>query len=150
MTRNQRQWKILEIIRQEVVETQEELVNALRSRGFDVTQATISRDIKDLGLIKTQTESGAYKYVTKQSMDVKVSGKLLTLFKDCFVSAQCAGNVVVVKTVEQCGNVASEVVEQMGLSYVLGVVGSKDTAIAVCTDNSAAAMLVDKLNQLQY
>lgn len=150
MTRNQRQSKILEIILHEAVETQEELVNALRACGFDVTQATISRDIKELGLIKTQTESGAYKYVTKQSMDVKVSGKLLALFKDCCISVKSANNIVVVKTVEQCANVASEVVTQMGLPFVLGVVGNKDTAIAVCDNDSSAEILVDKLSQLQY
>ena len=99
MARNSRQSKILELISTKEIETQEELVAELKAANFEITQATISRDIKELGLIKIATENNKYKYaVMGASTSPVASSKKLSIFKECVVSVKTALNLVVVKT----------------------------------------------------
>jgi len=93
-----RQAKILEIIDKEVIETQEEIADRLKKAGMEVTQATISRDIKELRLIKVMTEDGRYKYAPFNSTDNTVFNRLMTVFSKSYVSSDYANNIVVVKT----------------------------------------------------
>ena len=90
--------KILEIIEQNVIETQEELVEKLRLEGMDITQATISRDIKELKLAKVLDESGVSRYASVTKNENTVSTKLLRVFSEAYVSSDYANNIVVVKT----------------------------------------------------
>ena len=99
MTRSARQSKILSLIGANAIDTQEELCNLLRNDGFVVTQATVSRDIKELGLIKVQTADGSYRYATKREVGVLPEGRLLNVFRDAVVSVVAAENLIVVKTV---------------------------------------------------
>ena len=92
MSRSVRQSKILSLVKLHAIETQEELCRLLREDGFDVTQATVSRDIKELGLVKTQNPDGSYRYATKQSLDSKVNGKLLNVLREAVVSVVTAEN----------------------------------------------------------
>ncbi|GAE87678.1 arginine pathway regulatory protein ArgR [Acetivibrio straminisolvens JCM 21531] len=93
-----RQAKILEIIDKEVIETQEEIADRLKKAGMEVTQATISRDIKELRLIKVMTEDGRYKYAPLTNTDNTVYNRLMTIFSESYVSSDYANNIVVVKT----------------------------------------------------
>ena len=86
MTRNARQRRIIELIKERDIETQEDLVSLLQSSGFNVTQATVSRDIKDLGLIKSQTISGSYKYSLVENARPQTMGKFGTMFREAVVS----------------------------------------------------------------
>ena len=99
MARNSRQSKILELISTSEIETQEELVTALRNANFDVTQATISRDIKELGLIKILSDSKKYKYAVVSSSAQALSNKCLNIFKECVISVKSAMNLAVVKVI---------------------------------------------------
>jgi transcriptional regulator of arginine metabolism len=92
MARNSRQSKILELISLHEIETQEELVSALRDAEVDVTQATISRDIKELGLIKILTDSKKYKYAVVNSSAQALSSKCLNIFKECIISVKSASS----------------------------------------------------------
>ena len=98
MSRASRQSKILSIISSRDIETQDELVSELNYAGYNVTQATISRDIKELGLVKTLTANQKYKYVTKQKIDSSLSGKLLNIVRETVISVITANNLVVIKT----------------------------------------------------
>ena len=148
MARQTRQAAILNIIATQDIETQDELVAELSRQGLDVTQATISRDIKELGLIKTLTAGGKYKYATKQSMDPVLSGKLLSVVREAVLSVAVAENIVVVKTLGESASVVSGAVEQLALREVLGVVGDKSTVLVVCSDSHDASIVRRKLSEL--
>lgn len=148
MSRTTRQSAILGIISAKDIETQEELVSELRNQGYDITQATISRDIKELGLIKTLTSDNRYKYVTKQTMDVKLSGKLRNVVRETVISVVTAENLVVVKTIGDSASVVSGAIEQLALSEILGILSDKSTILIVCSTVRDAAVVKQKVNEL--
>ena len=146
MSRATRQSKILSIISARDIETQEELVNELNYAGFNVTQATVSRDIKELGLLKTLTSDGKYKYVTKQKVDSNLSGKLLNIVT--VISVLPANNIVVVKTLHDSASAVSGALEQLALSEVIGMVADRSTILIVCINSKNAELLTQEINAL--
>ncbi|MBP5242165.1 MAG: arginine repressor [Clostridia bacterium] len=149
MLREERQAKILEIIAEKEIETQEELCDALNESNFLVTQATISRDIKQLGLIKVGGEKKKYRYSFMRETDgVALSGKMRHLFKESIVDIQAACNLVVIKTVSGNGANAGSVLDKLSFSEVIGTVAGDDTVFAACHSNEDALKIVDKLNDL--
>lgn len=148
MSRSARQSKILDIIYQNNIETQDELVNALRESGFDVTQATISRDIKELGLLKTQGANGRYKYVTQQRVEVKLSGKMMTVLREAVISVVTAENLIVVKTIADSAQAVSGAIEQLSLDKVLGVLANKNTVLVVAPTSADSERIAQKINEL--
>ena len=148
MTRASRQSKILSIIASKDIETQDELVDALRHAGFDITQATISRDIKELGLIKTLTEDGKYKYVTKQKIDLKLSSKLMNVVREAVISVVTAENLVVVKTIGDSASAVSSALEQLPLPEVVGILADRSTLLLVCSTSKNADVVMQKINDL--
>lgn len=147
-SRNSRQAAILAIIAVRDIETQDELVAELRRQGHDITQATISRDIKELGLIKTLTADNKYKYVTKQAMDFNLSGKLKNVVRETVISVVVAENLVVVKTMGDSAAVVSGVIEQLALNEILGIVADKSTILIVCANVRDANFVQQKINEL--
>lgn len=131
MSRSARQSKITDIIFQRNVETQDELVEALRNDGFEVTQATVSRDIKELGLVKTQDANGRYRYSAKNMLEGVLSTKQMTVLREAVVSIVTAENLVVVKTIADSASVVSGAIQQLSLSNVLGVLADKNTVLIV-------------------
>ncbi len=148
MSRKSRQSAILSIIAANDIETQDELVSELRREGYDVTQATISRDIKELGLIKALTAENKYKYVTKQAMEFRLSGKLLSVVREAVITVVTAENLVVVKTIENSAAVVSGALEQIAPSDVLGMLADKSTVLIVCATSRDAANVQRKINEL--
>lgn len=148
MARNSRQSKILELISLQEIETQEELVTALRNANFDVTQATISRDIKELGLIKILTDSKKYKYAIVNSSTQALSNKCLNIFKECVISVKSAMNLTVVKVIKGTAGMVSGLIDQMSLSQVLGCTFGDDTVMIITCDQDDAIFVKDKLNSL--
>ena len=147
MTRASRQSKIINIITSRDIETQDELVQELNYAGYNVTQATISRDIKELGLIKTLTSSGRYKYVTKQKADGSLSVKLLNILRETVISVVTANNLTVIKTIVNAGSTVSTAIEQLN---VVGVVSDRGTVLVVCGDNREAEAFAQEINKLLY
>ena len=147
MSRSLRQSKILSIISSKDIETQDELVAELRRAGFDVTQATISRDIKEVGLIKTLTVDNRYKYVTKQTIDTKLSGKLKTVIREAVISVVTAENLVVVKTISDSATAVASALEQLPLSEAVGILADRNTVLIVCANSHFATSVVEKINQ---
>ncbi len=150
MTRASRQSKIINIITSRDIETQDELVQELNYAGYNVTQATISRDIKELGLIKTLTSNGRYKYVTKQKADGSLSVKLLNILRETVISVVTANNLTVIKTIVNAGSTVSTAIEQLNLAEVVGVVSDRGTVLVVCGDNRKAETFAQEINKLLY
>ncbi|NLC16427.1 MAG: arginine repressor [Clostridiales bacterium] len=132
MGRTSRQTKILEIISKKDIETQEELVAELKKVNFNVTQATVSRDIKELGLIKVLGESRKYKYALEKTGNSNISVKLTNLFRESVISIDSANNLIVVKTLSGSANAAAVMVDKSGYDGVLGCIAGDDTFLIVC------------------
>ena len=147
MSRSSRQSKILSIIASRNIETQDELVNELRLAGFDITQATISRDIKELGLIKTLTSDNKYKYVTKQTLDVKIPDKLMYVLREAVVTVVVAENLVVVKTISDSAQAVSAAIEQMSIREIVGILADRSTVLVVCATSHDATIVKSKIDE---
>ncbi len=136
--KNSRHNRILEIISECNIETQDELIEKLCESGFEVTQATISRDIKQLQLVKIATESGGYKYALPRRDDVTSNVKFKNILCETAVSVQNAENIVVIKTYPGMANAAAAATEALAGETMLGCIAGDDTIfIVVKTDEDA-------------
>ena len=134
MARANRQLKILDIISKHDVDTQEELVDYLRSEGFAVTQATVSRDIKEMGIIKTLSSDGRhYKYAAQQTKEATAADKFLSMFKNTVISIKSSGNLIVLKTEAGSAGPAAELIDKLAYDEGLGVIAG-DNTIFVAVD----------------
>ena len=148
MSRTSRQSHILQIITENDIETQDELVEALSLAGYQTTQATISRDIKELGLIKTLTPQNTYKYVTKQAVDARISSKLMYVLREAVISIVVAQNLVVVKVIDDSASVVSNALEQLSMPQVVGMVADRNTILVICVNDLNAVEVSSKIQSL--
>lgn len=147
--KSQRQAKILEIISTRNVETQEQLLAALQEAGFRGTQATISRDIKELRIVKELTSLGTYRYsTTAGDMTGSFSARLNTIFRESVVSFDYAQNIIVVRTLPGLASAAASALDAMNLSAVVGTLAGDDTVMIVMRDNNAAAAFCGEIKNL--
>lgn len=140
--------KILELIEKYQIETQEELAEKLKEHGMDVTQATVSRDIKELRLVKTMVDGERYKYSSITQSDGNISNKLLTIFTESFVSCDYANNIVVVKTLPGMAQASASAVDALKWTDIVGTIAGDDTIMIVCRAEKIAEELVNKLNKM--
>lgn len=149
MARSVRQSKILELISTKEIETQDDLVSQLRSANFDITQATISRDIKELGLIKIlSAETGKYKYALVDSEEQAVSNKYISIFKEAVISIKTAQNLVVLKTIRAMANSICGLIDKLNLNSVLGAVAGDDTVMIILPTNEEAKTTMNVIHNL--
>ena len=146
--KNARQTAILSIIEQIDIETQEELAGKLRDMGIVVTQATVSRDIKELRLLKVLSGSGGYKYATADKAEHGLSERFVRMFKDSVLSVSSAGNIVVLKTLSGSANVAGEAIDSMRLPEILGTMAGDNTVFAVVRNETDAAETVKRFQEM--
>ena len=146
--KNARQTAILSIIEQYDIETQEELAGKLREKGIVVTQATVSRDIKELRLLKVLSGSGGYKYATADKAEHGLSERFVRMFKDSVLSVSCAGNIVVLKTLSGSANVAGEAIDSMRLPEILGTMAGDNTVFAVVQNEAEAVETVKRFQEM--
>ena len=145
----QRQAKIMEIISNRNVETQEQLLTELQNAGFHTTQATISRDIKELRIVKELTSFGTYRYcVSNNEVGSTFSGKLNTIFRECITSFDYAQNILVIRTLPGLASAAASAIDAMSLSVVLGTLAGDDTVFVVMRDSNAAAAFCGEIKSL--
>ncbi len=140
--------KILEIIRTYPVNTQEELLNRLLESGFSVTQATISRDIKELRLIKALGSDGNYRYSTVRQENEHLSSKFHSLFSDAVTNIDYAGNIVVVKCLTGMAQAACAAMDSLQRGDIVGTISGDDTFLCVMKDENKAIDLVTELKKL--
>ena len=144
--KNSRQNMILEIISQENIETQEQLLNRLQERGITSTQATISRDIKQMHLIKEPVGQGVYKYaVSGNRTKLNFAEKLRTIFRESITSIDYAQNIVVIKTMPGLASAACSALDNMELSYMVGSLAGDDTAFLLMRDEASAIAFCEEL-----
>lgn len=144
-----RQAKILELIKEFHIETQEELQSRLKDCGFNVTQATVSRDIRELGIVKASVGNGSYKYrAGKEHGSVEISSKFAFILRQAVASVACANNLIVVKTYTGMGSAAGAAVDQMELSGVIGTLAGDDTLLIIASDNESASEITAILKDL--
>ena len=147
--KSERQAKIMEIISTTNVETQEQLLGLLQNAGFSSTQATISRDIKELRIIKELTSFGTYRYTTAtREVPHTFSGRLNTIFRECVTDFDYAQNIIVIHTLPGLANAAASALDAMHMSVVLGTIAGDDTVFIVMRDNNAAAAFCGEIKGL--
>ena len=147
--KSQRQAKIMEIISNRNVETQEQLLAALQQEGFRGTQATISRDIKELRIVKELTSLGTYRYtVSANEMGGSFSSRLNTIFRECVVSFDYAQNIIVIRTLPGLASAAGSAIDAMNLNAVVGSLAGDDTVMVIMRDTNAAASFCGEIKNL--
>jgi len=139
----------MEIISTTNVETQEQLLAALQDAGFRSTQATISRDIKELRVVKELTSLGTYRYTTSvREVPSTFSNRLNTIFRECVTRYDYAQNIVVIHTLPGLAGAAASAIDAMNLSVVVGSLAGDDTVMVVMRDNNAAAQFCGEISNL--
>ena len=143
-----RQNKILELIEAYEIETQDKLVSMLKEHGYDATQATISRDIKELQLIKILSSNGKYKYATAASKQGIMTDRFSNIFRETVKSTAYSGNIVLLKTLSGCAGAAAEALDSLGLPHVIGSVAGDNTIMFVIDDPANSPMVVEVLDEM--
>lgn len=147
--KSQRQAKILEIISQKNVETQEQLLEELQQAGFRGTQATISRDIKELRIVKELTNLGTYRYsAAANEIDSSFTNRLNTIFRECVVNIDYAQNIIVLRTLPGLASAAGSAIDAMNMNSIVGSLAGDDTVMIVMRDNHAAALFCGEIKHL--
>jgi transcriptional regulator of arginine metabolism len=144
-----RQEKLLELISRYEIDTQDELIALLREHGYDVTQATVSRDIRELKIAKMTTGKGTYRYVLPKNQPDTSSGmRFSSTLIDSIISVDHAGNLVVLKTYSGLAQAVAVGIDGMNLQPVLGCVAGDDTIMIVARDEDCAADIDDHIRRL--
>lgn len=143
-----RQMAILDIIAKQDVETQEELAEALRARGIQVTQATVSRDIKELRLLKVLTPSGSYKYATADKAENGLSERFIRMLAESLLSVAASNNLIVVKTLSGSANVAAEALDSLHWPEILGTLAGDNTILLIIRSEAEAPDVVRRIQEM--
>lgn len=139
---------ILEIIEEKDIETQEELAEELKRRGMKVTQATISRDIKELRLLKVLSDHGGYKYATVERAEKGMNDRFVRILSECVISVESVNNLIVVKTLSASANAACEAIDSMKWSEVLGTIAGDNTLLVITRSEEAVESMMARFNAL--
>ncbi|MGD9559882.1 MAG: arginine repressor [Oscillospiraceae bacterium] len=147
--KSRRQAKILELVESQPIERQEVLLDLLRESGFDVTQATVSRDIRELNIVKATTGDGKYRYVATYNGERAVHGpsRFETIFKESVLKVDYSMNIVLVKCFDGMANAACELFDSMVWDHVVGTLAGDDTFIILVRDEAAAVRLCEQLRK---
>ena len=143
-----RHQKIIDLINQNAIETQYELAERLRAEGFDVTQATVSRDIRELMLTKVQKTDGGQQYAVAYAGEENIRERLLRVFVDGVRSIDCAQNIVLIKTLNGMANAVGAAVDAMNYPDIMGSLAGDDTIFCVTANEGSARATVEKLRTL--
>ena len=143
-----RQVAILDIIEKQEIETQEELASALNARGIRVTQATVSRDIMELRLLKVLTPSGKYKYATGDQADNNLTDRFIRMLAESLLSVSSANNLIVVKTLSGSANVAAEALDSMHWPEVLGTLAGDNTVLLIIRSNEETITVTSRIREM--
>ncbi len=143
-----RQKAILEIIRQQDVNTQEELAEALKKMNFNVTQATVSRDIKELRLLKTLSSDGVYRYTMVENVEHTLDERFRRIFSESVLTVSSAYNQIVIRTLSGSANVAAEMLDSLGWSEVIGTLAGDNTVLLIVRSVEDVEGILVKINEM--
>jgi transcriptional regulator of arginine metabolism len=145
MTKTERQQKIIELIGTYNISTQTELTNKLVEMGYDVTQATISRDLQEMRIMKVTLPDGTYKYAASNDSDIRINDKLQNVFEQCLVSVDYANNLVVLKTISGAAQAVGYALDSFTWEEIVGSIAGDDTIMIVVRNEKSAKQLCAKL-----
>lgn len=146
--KSKRQEQILALIQDHDIETQEQLLDELKKSGFQATQATISRDIKQLRIIKELGPNGTYRYVSSpKPVEHAFSAKLNMIFRQCVTSIDYAQNLIVIKTMPGLANAACSAIDKLELPEMLGTLAGDDTCVVIMRDNASAVTFCAEIRE---
>lgn len=140
--------KILEIINSKDIETQEELADELKKSGMNVTQATVSRDIKELKLIKVLSDSGNYKYATIIHTENFLSSKLANIFSQTVLGVESVDKFVVLKTISGSASAAAEAIDSLNFEGIAGTIAGDNTIFVLARDSEKAQTITQKMKKM--
>ena len=140
--------KIVELVNKYDIETQEELADRLRDEGFQITQATVSRDIRDLKLTKVPTDDGRQKYVVLKATENALLDKYIRILKDGFVSMDMAMNILVIKTVSGMASAVCAAIDAMKMYEIVGSIAGDDTIMCAVRTIEDTAVVMDKIRKI--
>ncbi len=143
-----RQTAILSLVEQQDIRTQEELAQKLKGMGIEVTQATVSRDIKELRLLKVLSSGGGYKYATADQAEHGISERFVRMFVDSVISIVSAGNIIIIRTLAGSANVAGEAIDSMRWPEILGTISGDNTIMVVVRNEADTQIVVEKFNDI--
>ena len=143
-----RQKKILELIAEYDIETQDDLIERLRESGYDVTQATVSRDIRELKLVKTAMPDRRYRYEVAQYEGIEISTNYRNIIKETVIKVDYVGNTVVLRTYTGMAQAAAAAVDGMGWDEIVGTLAGDDTIFILMRDTAAAIGFAEKVSQI--
>lgn len=147
--KNRRHKEILDIVGEQHIETQEELAEELRRRAYEVTQATVSRDIKELRLIKVPAGDGTYRYgIPEDRSAVLNADRMKRFFRDSVVYTDSSENIVIIKCLPGSAQAVAALVDGAGWQEVIGTVAGDDTIIAIIKPKTAVAMTLSRISEL--
>lgn len=149
MAKRARQMRILSILKERNIETQNDLVKALRSDGIDVTQATVSRDIKELGLVKISNENGGYRYTESSTVQKRgISEQLLNTLRNSVTQARSSECMVVIDTLPATAQTVAEALDALAWDEVLGTLAGERTVFAVVKPGDQAPRIANRILEL--
>ena len=146
--KNIRHSKILEIIENMDIETQEELAEELRKGGIVVTQATVSRDIKELRLVKVMASSGVSKYALIDNAETGISQKLIRVFAESVISIDSSNNLIVIKTIAGSAQAAASAIDSLGWEEIVGCIAGDDTILVVVRESQPVNDIINRFQQI--
>lgn len=148
--KSRRQRLILELVASQKIETQEELAELLRSKGIEVTQATVSRDIKELGLVKVPTENNRYRYgLPGERLSGVIDQRQQRLFRESVIKIASSENIIVIKTLPGSAQGVGAVIDNLDWPEVIGTVAGDDTILAVARSRSEVEQIMARLESLR-
>ncbi len=143
-----RQSKIIELINKYDIETQEDLADLLTQAGYNVTQATISRDIRELKLTKVAVDDGKQKYIVLNNTETGMSDKYVRVLREGFISMDMAQNIIIVKTVSGMAMAVAAALDALHIPGIMGCIAGDDTLLCVIKTNEETVGVMEKLNKL--
>lgn len=139
---------ILELIERNDIETQEDLAQMLKEQGIGVTQATVSRDIKELRLIKVLTDTGAYKYATVDKAEAGLKERLIRIFSDSVVTVTSSNNLVIIKTLSGSANAAAEAIDSLHWNEIAGTIAGDNTIFIAVKDLKQVSDVLKRIGSM--
>ena len=146
--KRQRHEVVVDLINKYDIETQEELAAYLKEEGFEVTQATVSRDIRELKLSKIATGNGKQKYIILKNDDSHLGDKYIRVLRDGFVSMNMAQNILVIKTVQGMAMAVAAALDSMKFPEIVGCIAGDDTIMAAIKSTDETMIVMDKINEI--
>ena len=143
-----RQSAIREIIAERPIRTQEDLASALSERGFAATQATVSRDIREMHLVKSLTEEGEYRYVQETRDERGMDGRLARILADSVIEMDNAGHLLIIRTISGSAHVAAEAIDTLHLPEIVGTIAGDNTILVIARTEESIPNLIQQFSEM--